>query len=189
MKPESLYAGDGVSTSAGLFALAGFMLFVSMLCPVAEVMGYTLYGWMMVYITALGSVTGLWYLVTRNEAIPAFAVVLMLIGLFANLTLLTTALFGRKLRHRHAVPMLTLAINGLLAGLIMPAMMFFARNTYRSDFEGYGQLQIGYWLWIASLALVAAGWWSVVWTRRRLRKTIIARSQLPPPAEYYHHPD
>ncbi len=143
MKPEPLYAGDGISAAAGLFALAGAVFVVTLFCPVVvDIDGLLYHRW------------------------P---------GLFANLTLLTTALFGRELRHRHALPMLMLAINGLVAGLIMPAMSD-GRLFFPDIWTAYGQLKIEYWLWIAALTLVAAGWWSVVWrikvSRRQVRRAL-----------------
>jgi hypothetical protein len=175
MNHEPLHCGHGISAAEGLFALAGVVFGVSLLCPVVEVRHETLYGWGAAHITATGSVAVLWYLVTRQLPMAYLEIVTLFIGLFANLTLLTSALFGRKLRHRHAMPMLLLAINGLVAGLIMPATMTFGLGASAAYLETYGQLQIGYWLWIASLALVAAGWWCVVWKikvhRRQLHRT------------------
>ena len=85
----------------------------------------------------------------------------------ANFTLLTTACFGWKLHRRHAIPMLVLSINGLLAAMLMPAMMEVHRTGV--SLEVYGELKVGYWLWIVTFALTAVGWWSVVRKQRSQR--------------------
>ncbi len=152
---------------AVLFTLAGLVFFVSLFCPVIQIMDDSLYGWGAAYITAWGSVAGLWQLVTHRDAMSVFEIVPMMVGTAANFALLTTACFGWKLHRRHAIPMLVLSINGLLAAMLMPAMMEVHRTGV--SLEVYGELKVGYWLWIVTFALTAVGWWSVVRKQRSQR--------------------
>jgi hypothetical protein len=178
MNQEPLHTGDGVSASAGLFVLGVAVFVVSLFCPVMEIMDETLHGWQAAQMTAWGSVSGTWYFVTRMAPVSFFELVPMFLGTFANVTFLTTALLGWKVRAWHAVPMLTLAVNGLIAGLVVPGVLFPGSWQPPSRiFEVYGDLQIGYWLWIVSLALIAGGWVMFVWQRRQMRLAQIAASR------------
>ncbi len=62
--------------------------------------------------------------------------------------------------------MLLLSLCSLALGLLVPVLCGIFDSW---AWSGYENLGIGYWAWIASLALVAAGWGSVVWYQRQRR--------------------
>lgn len=146
------------------FTLAGLLFIVSLFCPVLQIMNDPLYGWGAAYITAWGSVAGLWQLVTQREFVSVFEILPMMVGTAANFALLTTAFMGWKLHRRHAIPMLVLSINGLLAAMLMPGMMSLAGPGF--SLEIYGEVEFGYWLWVSTFALTVAGWGAVVRSQR-----------------------
>lgn len=98
----------------------------------------------------------------------------LIVGTFANLTLVTSAIAGWPLRRRSA-GMFYLAACGLLAGLLMPIVGVsggWADGNLRDFYNG---LYSGYWLWIAALTLHAAGWGSVVWNQQHWRQSVANR--------------
>jgi hypothetical protein len=99
-------------------------------------------------------------------SIPSWLTLIM--GTFANVILIVAAIAGWRLRRR-ATAMCYLAACGLLAGLLMPIVGVAGGWADGNPRDMYDALYYGYWLWIASLALVAAGWGSIVWNQRQLR--------------------
>jgi hypothetical protein len=125
-------------------------------------------GWHVFGTCAWYSIVGLW------EAGIALVIPAMLVTL-ANLTLIATAIFGGILSRRHAMPMLLLSANGLLAAALAPAFVAAVPVPFLgpiSPVEMYARLPFAYWLWIAAFALVTSAWCSVVRDQRRLRIAI-----------------
>jgi hypothetical protein len=156
--------------SSRLFAVAAALFAVSLFAPVV---GDEVNGAWAVYFTfwlsALGAVA-IWFPQNPYGIWEHRAVYL---ALFANLSLLTTARWGRKLRHRSAMAMLAFAVLGLVSACIVPANAWQHRHGYSINFIEYRLLGISYWLWIATLAFVASGWGSVVWNQRQVRNAAI----------------
>ncbi len=162
-----------------LFAVSASVLVVSSFCPAFE--GATddvMPGWeacvLTFYFTVFPWIEGpdaTWLFIGTQMLLP------LIMGTYANLVFLVSAIAGFPLR-RHAPAFCGLAMSGMLAGLLMPPVMALGGWCRGSLREVYAIHYYGYWMWIASLALLAAGWVFVVWHQRRFRPS----SSSPPPS-------
>lgn len=153
-----------------LFALSAIVLVVSFFCPAFE--GATvdvMPGWEACVLTFYFTVfpwierpDATWLFIGTQILLP------LIMGTYANLTYLASAIAGFPLRRR-APAFCGLSMSGLLAGLLMPLVMALGGWCRGSLREVYVIHYYGYWMWIASLALLAAGWAGVVWHQRHFR--------------------
>lgn len=147
-----------VPIHAGLFTVAAAIFGIALFTPATNGMP----GWYAFVQTIVGPLAawvnaplvGVWKTVKT--------IVLMLPGTIANATLIASAMLGWEHRGQ-AVLFFRWSLAGCVAGLAVPF--------------GVGALDIGYWLWLAALALVAAGWGSVVWHQKRT-PTVAAASRV-----------
>lgn len=146
-----------------LFWIAGVLYVISLASPVVQVMTNStpIPGVTALCVTTSAAMEGIWQTITNGGLERISDLLVPLMGFMANATLATSAALGYRLRQRNAMPMLWLSLNGLAVGFAMPWVM----GGFSADV--YSELYFGYWLWIASLALVAAGWGSIVWHQLR----------------------
>lgn len=103
----------------------------------------------------------------------------LMMGTFANLTLAISVVAGWFLRRR-AMVMCYVAACGLLAGLLMPILGVAGGWADGNLSDMYDVLRVGYWLWIAALALHPIAWWDVEWNQQqsaRIAAIELIRSQ------------